>query len=300
MEDKEYFEVKIIDIFAVLKEAWKLILLITFLGFLYSLYAAMSATKIYYSNSVLTASEVSSFSSASQNRGNSSSSIIQLLSNAPSSSKKSEVVIKYLSSRDFFRILYSDDIFLKQLMYSKSYDLGSNKLNFFDFDPESRPSFEKSYEAYLGNVIVSNNSKTGFTEILTKHMSPYVAQSWNQTVIDQINSYQKDKEISEAEKSLEFYRTKLQNSPNIQSLKSVYAAGMTNDLQVLSMASKTDEFAFTIIDSPFFPERASEPSRRLILMLGTIISVIVSFVITLLLYYLNRNLYLKYSKLKIF
>ncbi len=300
MEEKEYFEVKIIDIFAVLKEAWKLILLITFLGFLYSLYAAMSATKIYYSSSVLTAAEVSSFSSASQNSVNSSSSIIQLLSNAPSSSNKTEVVIKYLSSRDFFRILYNDDIFLKELMYSKSYDLGSNKLNFFDFDPESRPSFEKSYEAYLGNVIVSNNSKTGFTEILTKHMSPYVAQSWNQTVIDQINSYQKDKEISEAEKSLEFYRTKLQNSPNIQSLKSVYAAGMTNDLQVLSMASKTDEFAFTVIDSPYFPERASEPSRRLILMLGTIISVIVSFVITLLLYYLNRNLYLKYSKLKIF
>ena len=300
MEDKEYFEVKIIDIFAVLKEAWKLILLITFLGFLYSLYAAMSATKIYYSNSVLTAAEVSSFSSASQNSVNSSSSIIQLLSNAPTSSNKTEVVIKYLTSRDFFRILYSDDIFLKELMYSKSYDLGSNKLNFFDFDPESRPSFEKSYEAYLGNVIVSNNSKTGFTEILTKHMSPYVAQSWNQTVIDQINSYQKDKEISEAEKSLEFYKTKLQNSPNIQSLKSVYAAGMTNDLQVLSMASKTDEFAFTVIDSPYFPERASEPSRRLILMLGTIISVIVGFVITLLLYYLNRNLYLKYSKLKIF
>ena len=300
MEEKEYFEVKIIDIFAVLKEAWKLILLITFLGFLYSLYAAMSATKVYYSSSVLTAAEVSSFSSASQNRGNSSSSIIQLLSSAPSSSNKTEVVIKYLSSRDFFRILYNDNIFLKQLMYSKSYDLGSNKLNFFDFNPESRPSFEKSYEAYLGNVIVSNNSKTGFTEILTKHMSPYVAQSWNQTVIDQINSYQKDKEISEAEKSLEFYRTKLQNSPNIQSLKSVYAAGMTNDLQVLSMASKTDEFAFTVIDSPYFPERASEPSRRLILILGTIISVIVSFVITLLLYYLNRNLYLKYSKLKIF
>ncbi len=300
MEDKEYFEVKIIDIFAVLKEAWKLILLITFLGFLYSLYAAMSATKVYYSSSVLTAAEVSSFSSASQNRGNSSSSIIQLLSSAPSSSNKTEVVIKYLSSRDFFRILYNDDIFIKQLMYSKSYDLGSNKLNFFDFNPESRPSFEKSYEAYLGNVIVSNNSKTGFTEILTKHMSPYVAQSWNQTVIDQINSYQKDKEISEAEKSLEFYRTKLQNSPNIQSLKSVYAAGMTNDLQVLSMASKTDEFAFTVIDSPYFPEKASEPSRRLILILGTIISVIVSFIITLLLYYLNKNLYTKYSKLKIF
>ena len=109
-----------------------------------------------------------------------------------------------------------------------------------------------------------------------------------------------EKEISEAEKSLEFYRTKLQNSPNIQSLRSVYAAGMTNDLQVLSMASKTDEFAFTVIDSPFFPETAAEPSRRLILMLGTIISVIVSFVITLLLYYLNKNLYLRYSKLKIF
>ena len=300
MEDKEFFEVKIIDIFAILKDAWKLILLITFLGFLYSLYAAMSATKIYYSNSVLTAAEVSSFSSASQNSGNSSSSIIQLLSNAPSSSNKADVVIKYLSSRDFFRVLYNDDIFLKQLMYSKSYDLGSNKLNFFEFNPKSRPSFEKSYEAYLGNVIVSNNSKTGFTEILTKHMSPYVAQSWNQTVIDQINSYQKEKEISEAEKSLEFYRTKLQNSPNIQSLRSVYAAGMTNDLQVLSMASKTDEFAFTVIDSPFFPETAAEPSRRLILMLGTIISVIVSFIITLLLYYLNKNLYLKYSKLKIF
>ena len=110
MEDKEYFEVKIIDIFAVLKEAWKLILLITFLGFLYSLYAAMSATKIYYSSSLLTAAEVSSFSSATQNRGNSSSSIIQLLGNAPSSSNKTEVVIKYLTSRDFFRILYNDDI----------------------------------------------------------------------------------------------------------------------------------------------------------------------------------------------
>ena len=300
MEDKEFFEVKIIDIFAIFKEAWRLILLITFLGFLYSFYSAMSATKIYYSSSVLTSAEISSFSPASSRNSSSASGIIQLLSDSPSTNNKTEVVIKYLSSRDFFRVLYDDDIFLKELMYSKDYNADSNKLIFFDFDPNSRPSFEKSYEAYLSDIIVSYDSKSGFTEILTKHMSPYVAQRWNSLVIDKINSYQKNKEISEAEKSLDFYRSRLANSPNINSLKSVYAAGMTNDLQVLSMASKTDEFAFTVIDSPYLPEKASEPSRRLILILGTIISVLVSFVITLSLYYLNRNLYLKYSKLKIF
>ena len=299
MEDKEFFEVKLIDIFAILKEARKLILLITLLGFLFSLYSAISATKIYHSSSILITAETSSFSPSSMNNS-SSSGIIQLLSNAPTKTNKTEIVIKYLSSRDFFKVLYDDDIFLKELMYSKKYDVDSNKLVFFDFDPNSRPSFEKSYEAYLSDIIISYNQKTGFTEILTKHMSPYVTQKWNRLVIDKINSYQKNKEISEAEKSLEFYRTQLQNSPNIQSLKSVYAAGMTNDLQVLSMASKTDEFAFTIIDSPYFPEKASEPSRRLILILGTIISVIVSFIITLLLYFSNRNLYLKYSELKIF
>ena len=283
IQNKEFIEVRIIDLFVVLNEAKKFILIIVFIGFLLSLYSALSATKVYHSNSVLAEAESQRYPNGG-NRGNSF--ITSLVSVSSPSTDKYSISRKYLTSRDFFRILYNDADFLQQLMFSKSYNPKTSSMTFFEMDPVLKPSFEKSYEAYLSNVSINFNDRTGFTEILTKHMSPHVAKNWNEKIIKNINSYQKNKEIVEAEKSLTYFQQRLNNSENnFILLKDIYSAGISSDLQTLSMASKTDEFAFTIVDSPYLPERASEPSRRLILLLGTFVSLIVSFILVIIIYF---------------
>ena len=69
-----------------------------------------------------------------------------------------------------------------------------------------------------------------------------------------------------------------------------------NEMQTLSMAAKTDEFAFQIVDSPFLPNQAAEPSRRLILVLGTFLSSILAMLLSFLLFVYKKDLFEKYFK----
>lgn len=293
IKNKDFIEIRIIDLFEVLDKARKFILIFVLAGAILSIYSALSATKIYYSDSVLAEAESFNYEGNSAAKDSLLGGLVSLSSRT---SDKYSISIKYLTSRDFFRTLYEDANFLKELMFSKSFNSDTNQMTFFKMNSLSKPSFENSYEAYLGKVNVSINDKTGFTDIRTKHMSPFVAQDWNKKIIKNVNAYQKNKEITQAEKSLAYFQLRLESS-NIDYilLKNVYTAGISSDLQTLAMAAKTDEFAFTIVDSPHLPIKPSEPSRRLILILGTFVSFVIAILIVLILYFSKRNLYKKIS-----
>ena len=292
---QKFTEVNILEIFSIFKKSYKLIFLITFIGFIFSVYYSFAANKIYHSVSLLAAAEETSFSQ-SNSSNNAANSLMSLVSSGSVAGgvDKTQLALRFLQTRDFFKVLYEDEYFLRDLMYVESYDEGTKKLNYSSMDnlPSIEDSFLTFHQAHLD---VSYNGKTKFIEIKTKHFSPYVAQEWNEMLIEKVNKYHKEKAVERAEKSLAFYQQRLlatKSSP----LSSVYSSGIMNEMQTLSMAAKTDEFAFQVVDSPFLPIRAAEPSRRLILVLGTFLSFIFALLICFLMYVYKKNLFDKYFK----
>ena len=290
---QSFIEVNILEIFSIFKKSYKLIFLLTFIGFLFSLYYSFTANKIYHSVSILAAAEETSFSQ-SNSSNNTANSLMSLVSSGSIAGgvDKTQLALRFLQTRDFFRVLFQDEYFIRDLMFVESYDEGNKKLNYSSID--SPPSFEDAFRAFHeAHCNVDYNAKTGFIQIKTKHFSPYVAQQWNKMLIDKVNLYHKEKAVDRAEKSLSFFQERL-SSAKSSPLSSVYSSGIMNEMQTLSMAAKTDEFAFQIVDSPFLPIQAAEPSRRLILVLGSFLSFIVALLISFLMFIYKKDLFDKY------
>ncbi len=295
-ETKQKFsEINILEIFPILKRSFKFILIVTFIGFIFSIYYAITANKIYHSVSLLAPAEETSFNQSSSSN-NAASSLMSLVSSGPAGGgiDKTQLALRFLQTRDFFKVLSEDKYFIKNLMHVESYDEGTQKISYSS--TENPPSLEDSFRAFHeSHCTIDYNSETGFIEITTKHFSPYVAQQWNIMLINKVNLYHKEKAVERAKKSLDFYQQNLSSSKS-SPLSSVYTSGIMNEMQTLSMAAKTDEFAFQIVDSPFLPNQAAEPSRRLILVLGTFLSSILAMMLSFLLFVYKKDLFDKYFK----
>ena len=202
-ETKQKFsEINILEIFPIFKKSFKFILIVTFIGFIFSLF--YMANKIYHSVSLLAPAEETSFNQ-SNSSNNAASSLMSLVSSGPKGGgiDKTQLALRFLQTRDFFKVLSEDKYFIKNLMHVESYDEGTNKISYSS--TENSPSLEDSFRAFHeSHCTIDYNSETGFIEITTKHFSPYVAQQWNIMLIDKVNLYHKEKAVERAKKSLIF------------------------------------------------------------------------------------------------
>ena len=79
----------------------------------------------------------------------------------------------------------------KQVIYDSKNTMlikenGSENLYSFYYNLK-KPSLQEAYKSYLKMLYISQDSKTGFTELSVTHYSPYVAQRWCRKVISEIN-----------------------------------------------------------------------------------------------------------------
>lgn len=212
---------------------------------------------------------------------------------------KSQEAIERIKSYEFFNKFFLPNIELQNLTAAKKWHKDNNVISYdsklYNSDTDKwamdkktskslMPSTQQAYKIYREIVSVNKDKETSFVNISVKHLSPYIAKTWLELIIEQINESMRAADQNLAKKLIS-YLSDMQQTNNIQSIKEVTAALLEEQMKTLMLTSSDENYVYKTIEYPIAPEEKSEPSRAVICIIGTflgfILSMIIAFIVNL-------------------
>jgi LPS O-antigen subunit length determinant protein (WzzB/FepE family) len=193
---------------------------------------------------------------------------------------------KVITSKNFFKELYQDDLFLAYVMAFDSYDSQAKKNIFltdiFNIDKLSwsggKPSFEESYESFTeNNLNIDVDDEWGITTIQMRHQSPDIAFDMLNKVLEKLNNYIVRDEMQISKKRFEFLENKISTTNN-KAVREIFSLSAEKELQNIVSLETQEDYIYRTLDSPMTPEVKSGPNRIIIILIGLFIGLIFSLI----------------------
>lgn len=197
-----------------------------------------------------------------------------------------------LKSKSFFKKLLDEDMILENIMAAESYNFSSGYIKYdeslYNVDKKiwvrkvsapysETPSYQEAYKEFHKNIFaVYEDPKTGYITLSIEHVSPVFAYELLYSIINNINTYTREKELIKTEKALDFLNQELSND-NTSIIDKSISSLIANELQNKMMANISDEFLLEIIDEPFTPQAKSSPGALLTILLALFCGLSFSF-----------------------
>lgn len=291
MENNKFALENFIDIGELIDVLWKgkfLIIIVTSIFAISSVYYALSLTNIYRSSSVLTLSDDSNSgqSLASKYSGLASLAGINIGS---ASADKSDWAIEKIKSRDFLlNLINNDKEIVPALMAADNYDKYTKEFSYnneiYDVESDSwvegEPHYQDVWSIYNSKLYISKSKETGFISISFDHLSPFYAQKMLENIINSINQVAKDADIKGSNQAFNYL---MQLSPTIKNtnVKDSLDKVLEEQLRIKMFSNIKDEYLFKMIEPPFAPINKFKPSRAIICIMGTLFGGFISVLIVL-------------------
>jgi LPS O-antigen subunit length determinant protein (WzzB/FepE family) len=186
-------------------------------------------------------------------------------------------------SRDFFKRLISDEFNLINLMAMKKYEDGSPVYDPDIYDSKKnqwilKPDFFPAYRVFRSGLEIDYSwDKGGFINVSFTHKSPVFAAQFLNTIINEVNTLKRDKDIEQAEAQLEYLIVESRNATNAD-LKRALSGLMQNQLKSKMFAKTRDFYLVEPLDSVYEPALRTTPQRRLITLIFLILGFSASFI----------------------
>lgn len=296
-------EINLIELIIIYWRHKFFILFVTFIFAITSLFYALSLPNIYQSSSLVSAQD----GSMGLDLGGYSGLAAIAGINLPSSSgDKSDIVLETIRSREFLKHLISFEEVLPALMAAKEYDFLSQQIIYDNelYDTSSgdwvreveppfvpSPSYLEAHESYLGSFSAYQIPETGFIVLSFEHVSPIFAYNFLSLIISEINKWIMQKDLDESSKALNYLNDQASKT-SLTNINSSISNLIESNLETQMRARSNDDYALSIIDPPFIPELKSKPSRKLILILGTLIGGLLSLLLVMINHYFIKKKYL--------
>ena len=151
------------------------------------------------------------------------------------------------------------------------------------------PTSQESFEAFKGkHLSVSKDKKTGFVTISIKHQSPFIAKKWTELVVNQINSFYRQKDKIESEKAVSFLNKKIATT-NLSEVKQTIAELLQQETQKLTLIEANTFYVFEYIDPPAVMEKKEEPNRTIICIIAACLGLVLSIIYILIKSYITKE-----------
>ena len=290
------YEIDLLELFYVLLQGkWIVVSVtsfITIIGVIYSLLLP----NIYESKALLV--PVNSSGSISGALGGYSSLAGLAGINLPSGDDdgNSAKAIKKISSLSFFKNNILPNIYLPNLMAVKSWSPKTNTVIYdesiydakndtwvrdYSYPMQQIPSAQESFKEFKLKLSLSEDKATGFTTLSIKHQSPFVAKQWAELIVNEVNSYYRQKDKLESEKAVSYLNEQI-SMTSFSEIKQVLAQLLQEETKKLTLIEANQSYVFDYIDPPEAMEQKSEPSRAMICILsaflGGVLSILLVFI----------------------
>ena len=255
-----------------------------------SIFYSLSIKNQFTSTAILTPSESLNSKNIPNNTLGSFSTVIGL----PQQDVGSSEHIANLSflSRDFFKILYKNENFLKNLMAvnknkSSQYNIvidnsvyDSNEDSWVENDlyKNNKPSFQESHKEFLKHFGVKKNERDQIYELSYTSLSATNSKLALNLIIENMNEYIREKDQKIAQNNLKFLR-ELSSKTSNNDINVVISKLIEKELSALMLSNSSDSYVFDIIESPHEPELKSKPSRAIFCISAFFVSLFTSIFI---------------------
>ena len=208
--------------------------------------------------------------------------------------------IKKISSLSFFEKNIMPNIYLPDLMAVKSWNSQTNKLAFdeniydtntntwirgYSYPRQQIPSAQESFQVFKNYLTLNEDKTSGFITLSIKHQSPFIAKQWAELIVNEVNSFYRQKDKSESEKAVSYLNQQI-SMTGLSEIKQVLAQLLQEETKKLTLIEANQSYVFDYIDPPAAMEQKSEPTRRLICILSALLGGMLSVVSVLVRHYL--------------
>lgn len=207
------------------------------------------------------------------------------ISMGSSSVDKTTLAIETLQSRQFLAQFVEEHDILVPLFATDKWILSSNELELDDkvydvatgqwvrrveapLTPE--PSIQEAHKAFREILSVSQDSDSGLVRIAIEHKSPYIAADWVRWLVEDVNSYMRETDITEARRSIQFLQQQI-SATSIAEMQQLLFELIQEQTKTIMLAEVRPEYVLKTIDPAIAPEERARPSRALICVIGTML-----------------------------
>ena len=137
-----------------------------------------------------------------------------------------------------------------------------------------KPSPQEAHIVFQSHVTTELDKKNKLT-IYVKHFHPETAKKWTDLVIKALKRASKERTVSAAERSIEFFEKEYKRT-EIAELKRIISGLLGDSIQKLAVSSIEGDNLFLVIQKPFVPLIKDSPQRSIICAIITIIGFILA------------------------
>ncbi|MBT4883718.1 MAG: chain length determinant protein, partial [Glaciecola sp.] len=134
----------------------------------------------------------------------------------------------------------------------------------------------------------SEDNKSGFISLSIRHQSPFVAKHWAELIINEVNSFYRQKDKSESERAVSYLNQQI-SMTGLSEIKQVLAQLLQEEAKKLTLIEANQHYVFDYIDPPAVMEQKSEPKRSLIFILSLLLGGMLSIILVLIRYYVIKQ-----------
>ena len=287
---------------AIVKGKW-LIILITSIISVFGVFYSLSLPNIYESKALLYSVEQKNAAGSTIGAYSSLAGLAGI--NLPSQSNETNAIkaIEKANSFSFFKNNLLPNLHLPNLMAVDYWNEESNLLvydiNIYDENTNSWvrdfqhpqkqiPSAQESFEVFKKHLRLSENEDTGFVSISIRHQSPFVAKTWTELVVKELNNYFRTKDKKEAEIAADFLKKQIAQT-SFTEIKQVVAELLQGRTQQLTLIEVSNFYVFDNIDPPVVMEKKSEPKRFRICLFAALLGFTMGIIIVTINYFLTSK-----------
>ncbi len=298
-------EIDLRELFFVLVQGKWIITCVTaslvIIGIIYSLFLS----NIYQSKALLAPVEESSSligGALSQYSGLAGLAGINLPSVENTSNHKK--AIELMSSLNFFEKYLMPKIFLPDLMAVESWDDRKKMIIYddsifqknsntwvrdFSYPQKLIPSAQESFEAFEGNHLnITEDTRTGYITLSIKHQSPLISKQWVEIIVEEVNSFYRQKDKESSEKAVIYLNKQIANTSLLE-IRQVTSSLLEKEIQKLTLIEANKDYVFEYVYPPSVMEKKSEPNRLLIVILSFISGAFIGMIIVLVRHYFSKE-----------
>lgn len=225
---------------------------------------------------------------------------------------KTQIALEVMKSRKFIGDFIKKHNALPDLMAAKSWDMYENSIGYNDevyiasnnqwirkvkapFKKE--PSLQEAFKEFIKIVNISTNKDTGMVTLSIEHISPYIAERWVTLFVQDINSVMKERDVTEANKSIEFLTNQIKQT-KVADIRTVLYKLVEEQAKTIMFAEVRDEYVFKTIDPAYVPEQKFKPKRSIIVIVGFTLGFIFSILGLFIKYVFIRKRHFQNQKIK--
>ena len=297
-------EIDLRELFYVLLEGkWIIVSLTSFVSIIGVIYSLL-LPNIYESKAILVPINNASNSTSGMLGGYSSLAGIAGIS-LPSDGNGSNSLeaIKKIGSLSFFENEILANIHLPDLMAVKSWNSKTNAVTYdeniydansntwireYSYPKQQMPSAQEGFVVFKSKQSLNVDKNTGFVTLSIKHQSPFVAKQWIELVVNEVNSFYRQKDKLESEKSVSYLNQQF-SMTGLSEIKQVLAQLIQEETKKLTLIEANKFYVFDYIDPPAVMEQKSEPSRALICIISAILGGMLSIVLVFIRHYVSSE-----------